>query len=113
MSLLFRNKVIIYTYAEWDLRMAKIKQHISGTFRGEEDVHVFVSCAASSQRSKNRRNAYGILSSIAGRPSFIVYCLLSPRHDRGFSSRENALFVLLSSKLAMMGSIVTDILLSS
>ncbi|MGG3006519.1 hypothetical protein [Geobacillus stearothermophilus] len=27
--------------AEQDWWMAKIKQHISGTFRGEEDVHVF------------------------------------------------------------------------
>jgi Transposase IS66 family len=41
--------------AEQDVRMSKIEQRISGTFRGKEDVYVFCLCTASSRRIKKQK----------------------------------------------------------
>jgi hypothetical protein len=66
-SFIISNVLFDNNQAEWDLRMAKVKQHISGTFRGEEDVHVFCIVRSVISTIKEQKKRVGIFSPATAR----------------------------------------------
>jgi transposase len=61
--------------AERDLRMVKIRQHISGTFRGEEDMHVF--CLVRSVISTIKKQKKRVWDTLQQLLEGHLHCLLS------------------------------------
>jgi hypothetical protein len=80
-----------------------VKQHISGTFRREEDAHVFclIRNVIFTIKKQKRKNVYGISFNSSWRE--IVFAYFPLLHEQGDSRKENALFVLLLIKFTSYG----------